>query len=77
MLLALIDYADDIDAAGALDFTVAAFPVSPSSMLLMYLRMVVLTDATQADLYLQRLSEVPRYLAQARGAPASWSGGRD
>jgi uncharacterized protein (DUF885 family) len=66
VIVALLDYADDTDAAGALDFTVAAFPVSPSSMLLMYLRMVVLTDATQADLYLQRLSEVPRYLGQAQ-----------
>jgi uncharacterized protein (DUF885 family) len=65
VLLALIDYADDAQAAGALDYTVAAFPVSPASMLLMYLRMIVITDATQADQYLQRLAQVPRYLAQA------------
>lgn len=65
VLLALIDYADDTQAAEALDYTVAAFPVSPSSILLSYLRMVVVTDATQADDYLLRLAQVPRYLAQA------------
>jgi uncharacterized protein (DUF885 family) len=65
VILALIDYADDVHAAEALDYTVAAFPVSPTSILLMYLRMIVITDATQAEHYLQRLSQVPRYLAQA------------
>ena len=65
VILALIDYADDVHAAGALDYTVAAFPVSPTSILLMYLRMIVITDATQAEQYLQRLAQVPRYLAQA------------
>ena len=65
VLLALIDYADDTQAAEALDYTVAAFPVSPSSILLTYLRMVVLTDGAQADAYLERLAQVPRYLAQA------------
>ena len=65
VLLALIDYADDTQAAEALDYTVAAFPVSPSSILLSYLRMVVVTDAAQADDYLLRLAQVPRYLAQA------------
>ena len=34
VIVALLDYADDTQAAGALDFTVAAFPVSPSSILL-------------------------------------------
>jgi uncharacterized protein (DUF885 family) len=65
VLVALLDYADDTQAAGALAYTVAAFPVSPSSILLSYLRMVVVTDAQQADAYIERLSQVPRYLAQA------------
>ena len=65
VLLASLDYADDADAADAIAYTAAAFPVSPSSMMLSYLRMVVATDGTQADDYLARLSELPRYLAQA------------
>ncbi len=66
VLLANLDQADDADAAQMVQFTVAAFPVSPSSMLLAYLRMVVATDDRQAQDYLARLGEVPRYLAQAR-----------
>jgi uncharacterized protein (DUF885 family) len=65
VLLASLDYADDAYAADQLAYTVAAFPVSPSSMMLSYLRMVVATDGAQADDYLARLSELPRYLAQA------------
>lgn len=65
VLLANLDYADDADEADPLAFTVAAFPVSPSSMMLAYLRMVVATDAQQAEDYLARLTELPRYLAQA------------
>ncbi len=42
----------------------------------MYLRMVVLTDAVQAERYLQRLSQVPRYLAQAEQRLASRSRSR-
>ncbi len=65
VVLALLDYADDTQAVEAIDYTVAAFPVSPSSILLSYLRMVVVTDAPQADAYVRRLAQVPRYLAQA------------
>ena len=65
VLLANLGYADDADDADLVAFTVAAFPVSPSSVMLSYLRMVVATDADQAADYLARLSELPRYLAQA------------
>ncbi len=66
VLLASLAYSDDAMTADALAYTVAAFPVSPSSILLAYLRMVVATDAQQADEYIARLSQVPRYLAQAQ-----------
>jgi uncharacterized protein (DUF885 family) len=65
VILAIADYAEDAQAVDALAFTVAAFPVSPASILLAYLRMVAITDATQADAYLSRLSQVPRFLVQA------------
>jgi uncharacterized protein (DUF885 family) len=65
VILAAVEYADESQEAGLLDFTVAAFPVSPSSVLLAYLRTSVLTDDQQARDYLARLSEIPRYLAQA------------
>ncbi len=65
VLLANLDYADDADATDLITFTVAAFPVSPASVMLSYLRMIVATDAQQAVDYLARLSELPRYLAQA------------
>ena len=66
VLLAQLSYSDDAMFADALSYTAAAFPVSPSSILLAYLRMVVATDGKQADDYLARLSQVPRYLAQAQ-----------
>jgi uncharacterized protein (DUF885 family) len=65
VILALTSYADDAAAAEALDYTVAAFPVAPASILLAYLRMIVITDATQATAYVERLSQIPRYLGQA------------
>ena len=67
VVIALTEYEDDREAVDLLGFTVAAFPVSPSSILLAYLRMVAITDQQQADAYLVRLSQVPRYLAQAEG----------
>jgi uncharacterized protein (DUF885 family) len=65
VIIALADYGDDVQAVDAIEFTVASFAVTPSSVLLAYLPMLVVTDAEQADAYLQRLSEVPRYLQQA------------
>jgi uncharacterized protein (DUF885 family) len=65
VILAVADWADDMDAAEAFDYTVAAFPVSPSSMLLAYVRMVVVTNAVEAVAYLERLRAIPRYLEQA------------
>ena len=65
VIIAIADLADEAQAAQLADFTVAAFPVSPSSILLAYLRMTVITDEQQARDYLARLSTIPRYLAQA------------
>ncbi|MBK9740100.1 MAG: DUF885 domain-containing protein [Actinobacteria bacterium] len=58
-------YADAAQAAGAIEYTATAFPVTPASSLLAFLRMIVLTNAEQAAAYLVRLREIPRYLAQA------------
>lgn len=65
VIIALDEAGCDARAAGTLDFTVAAFPVSPSSVLLAYLRMVPVTTDERARDYLHRLSEIPRYLQQA------------
>lgn len=65
VLIALEQGARDAHAAATIDYTVAAFPVSPASVLLTYLRMVPVTTDAQARDYLQRLSEIPRYLEQA------------
>ncbi|MHB1065874.1 MAG: DUF885 domain-containing protein [Candidatus Nanopelagicales bacterium] len=74
VIIALTEYGDDGSAADALEYTVAAFPVSPSSILLAYLRMVVATDAAQAEDYLLRLGSIPRYLAQAEARLAEGRG---
>ena len=66
VLLAQLGYDDDLSAVAAVEYTAAAFPVSPASVLLSYLRMVVATDAEQAEAYRERLTQVPRYLAQAQ-----------
>jgi uncharacterized protein (DUF885 family) len=65
VILATVDYADDAEAAEALSYTVAAFPVSPSSIVLTYVRMVVVTSPQQAADYLHRLGAIPHYLEQA------------
>ena len=64
VVIASAQYADDADLANQLDFTVAAFPVSPSSVLLSYLRMIIVTDDVQARAYLARLASIPAYLQQ-------------
>ncbi len=65
VIIAQTRYSDLAAAAELPEFTVAAFPVSPSSILIAYLRMVVVTDEQQAADYLARLGEIPRYLAQS------------
>ncbi len=65
VVIAQTEYADESAAVEAIEFTVAAFPVTPSSILLSYLRMTVLTSPAEAEAYLQRLSAIPRYLSQA------------
>ncbi len=65
VLIALDEAGRHARAAGTIEFTVAAFPVSPASVLLAYLRMVPVATDTQAHDYVQRLSEIPRYLEQA------------
>lgn len=65
VLLALDDAGRHSRAAGTIDFTVAAFPVSPASVLLAYLRMIPIGSDDQGRDYLLRLSEIPRFLEQA------------
>ena len=65
VVVALDDAGRDARAAGTIEFTVAAFPVSPASVLLAYLRMIPVATDDQARDYLLRLSEIPRYLEQA------------
>jgi len=65
VLLALDDAHADSSAADVIAFTVAAFPISPASVLVTYLRMITITSESEAEAYLHRLSEIPRYLAQA------------
>lgn len=64
VVIASASYADDAERADQLAFTVAAFPVSPASVLLSYLRMIVVTDDEQARAYLARLGGIPAYLEQ-------------
>ena len=66
VLIALDEAGQCARAAGTIEFTVAAFPVSPASVLLAYLRMVPISNDDQAGDYLTRLSEIPRYLEQAQ-----------
>jgi len=71
VLLALDDAASDSLVVEALDYTVTAFPVSPASILIAYLRMLVLTSPEECEAYLIRLQEIPRYLQQATERLAS------
>ena len=57
-----MDYMFDADAS---TYTVSAFPVAPASVLLAMLRMVGITSQGQAADYLERLQQIPRYLAEA------------
>jgi len=57
-----MDYMFDADAP---TYTVSAFPVAPASSLLAMLRMVGVTSEEQAAQYLERLMQIPRYLAEA------------
>lgn len=64
VIIASAAYADDAERADQLSYTVAAFPVSPASVLLSYLRMIVVSDDDQARAYLARLGGIPGYLDQ-------------
>lgn len=65
VIIAQTLYTDDAAAAEAIEYTSSAFPVGPASVVLTYVHMVVATDVTQANDYLARLREIPRYLDQA------------
>lgn len=65
VIIAQTEYGDLAADAQALQYTVAAFPVSPSSILLAYVRMIVVTNADEAAAYAERLRAIPRYLDQA------------
>ena len=64
VILAVIGNMDEFDIAGQDEFTVSDFPVSPSSALLAYVHMIQLTNDAEAQGYIDRLHEIPRYLNQ-------------
>ncbi len=65
VVLAVLNNLDNYDIAGQEEYTLSDFPVSPTSMLLAYLRMVTLTNGSEAWAYVDRLREIPRYLQQS------------
>ncbi len=65
VIIAQTEYTDDAAAADAIEYTSSAFPVAPASVVLTYVHMVVATDPKQANDYLARLREIPRFLNQA------------
>ena len=64
VILAVLGNMDEFDIAGQEEYTVSDFPVAPASALLAFMRMVALTNEEEAQDYLARLAEVPRYLEQ-------------
>ena len=65
VILAVINNMDEFEIAGMEDFTVSDFPVSASSGLLAYVRMIRITNPAEAAAYVQRLQQIPRYLEQS------------
>lgn len=65
VVLAVLNNMDEFEIAGMDEFTISDFPVSPSSMLLAYVRMIRITNATEAADYVRRLQAIPHYLEQA------------
>lgn len=65
VILAVLNNMDEFEIAGMDEFTVSDFPVSPSSGLLAYVRMIRITNADEAAAYVRRLQEFPRFLQQA------------
>ena len=66
IIIALSEYNDNARAARTIEYTVAAFPVSPTSVLLSYLRMSVLTNEKEAADYFERLRAIGPHLKQAQ-----------
>ncbi|MHB0928466.1 MAG: DUF885 domain-containing protein [Candidatus Nanopelagicales bacterium] len=65
VIIAVLSNMDGFDIAGQDEYTLSDFPVSPSSALLAYLRMITLTNGAEAWAYADRLREIPRYLQQS------------
>lgn len=65
VILSVLNNMDNFDIAGQDEFTLSDFPVAPASALLAYMRMITITNATEAWAYVDRLGEVPRYLQQS------------
>ncbi|MDI1289259.1 MAG: DUF885 domain-containing protein [bacterium] len=65
VIIAQTEYTDGAAAAEGIEYTSSAFPVAPSSIVLAYVHMVVATNPTEANDYLARLREIPRFLDQA------------
>lgn len=65
VVLAVINNMDEFDIAGMEEYTVSDFPVAPASVLLAFVRMIRITNETEAAAYIKRLHEIPRFLEQA------------
>ena len=65
VILSILANMDEFEISGVDDCTVSDFPVSPSSILLAYLHMVPITNATEAAAYIERLRAIPRHLQQS------------
>ena len=65
VIVSQINCMDEMFNADASTYTVSAFPVAPASILLAFMRMVGITSEFEADDYLARLHQIPRYLTEA------------
>lgn len=65
VILAVLNNMDEYDIAGMDEYTVSDFPVAPASVLLAFIRMIRITNETEAAAYIARLRQIPRFLEQA------------
>lgn len=64
VVLAVLSNMDEFEIAGQDEFTISDFPVAPASALLAYVHMISITSEDEAQAYIDRLREIPRYLHQ-------------
>lgn len=65
VVLAVLNNMDEFDIAGMDEYTISDFPVAPASVLLAFIRMIRITNESEAAAYIKRLQQIPRFLEQA------------